>query len=62
MIEWKPLADLSRRAQLHYKKHLGVLVEERLGDVVRLKAMARLQRLDSFMVDATVNKLEKAAR
>lgn len=34
-------------------------MEERLGEVVRLKAIQQLQRIDSFMIDSTVNKLEK---
>lgn len=34
-------------------------MEEKLGEVVRLKALQSIQRIDSFMIDSTVNKLEK---
>jgi len=41
---------------------MAAAMEERLGEVVRLKAIQRLQRIDSFMVEAAVNKMERAAR
>lgn len=58
-INWKPVAELARRAQLHYKFNLAALMEEKLGEVIRLKALQSIQRIDSFMIDSTVNKLEK---
>jgi len=61
VIEWRDLADMSRRAQQHFKKTMAAAMEERLGEVVRLKAIQRLQRIDSFMVEAAVNKMERAA-
>ncbi|KAM3721190.1 F-box only protein [Dirofilaria immitis] len=60
IIKWKPVAELARRAQLHYKSNLKALMEEKLGEVIRLKALQSIQRIDSFMIDSTVNKLEKA--
>ncbi|CAG9539181.1 unnamed protein product [Cercopithifilaria johnstoni] len=60
IINWKPVAELARRAQLHYKFNLAALMEEKLGEVIRLKALQSIQRIDSFMIDSTVNKLEKA--
>ncbi|VDM91777.1 unnamed protein product [Litomosoides sigmodontis] len=59
-INWKPVAELARRAQLHYKFNLAAMMEEKLGEVIRLKALQSIQRIDSFMIDSTVNKLEKA--
>ncbi|VDN53283.1 unnamed protein product [Dracunculus medinensis] len=60
-VDWKPIAELARRAQIHFKITMQNSMEERLGEVVRLKAIQQLQRIDSFMIDSTVNKLEKAA-
>lgn len=60
-VNWKPVAEMARQAQLHYKLHMENAMEEKLGEVVRLKALQSLQRIDSFMIDSTVNKLEKAA-
>lgn len=34
-------------------------VEKRMGEVTQLQATARLQRIDSFLIDTTVNKLER---
>uniref|UniRef100_A0A915BRK3 F-box domain-containing protein n=1 Tax=Parascaris univalens TaxID=6257 RepID=A0A915BRK3_PARUN len=60
-VDWKSVAELARRAQIHYKTNLEAVMEEKLSDVVRLKALQRIQRIDSFMIDSTVTKLEKAA-
>lgn len=59
-INWKSVAELARRAQLHYRSNLATIMEEKLGEVIRLKALQSIQRIDSFMIDSTVNKLEKA--
>uniref|UniRef100_A0AAF5Q050 Uncharacterized protein n=1 Tax=Wuchereria bancrofti TaxID=6293 RepID=A0AAF5Q050_WUCBA len=59
-INWKSVAELARRAQLHYRSNLAAMMEEKLGEVIRLKALQSIQRIDSFMIDSTVNKLEKA--
>lgn len=50
---------MARLASVHYKFNLENAMEEKLGEVVRLKALQSLQRIDSFMIDSTVNKLEK---
>uniref|UniRef100_A0A0R3RGJ1 Ras-GEF domain-containing protein n=1 Tax=Elaeophora elaphi TaxID=1147741 RepID=A0A0R3RGJ1_9BILA len=52
-VDWKPVAELARRAQLHYKFNLATLMEEKLGEVIRLKALQSIQRIDSFMIDST---------
>ncbi|VDK47552.1 unnamed protein product [Anisakis simplex] len=57
-VDWKSVADLAREAQIHYKTNLEAVMEEKLSDVVRLKALQRIQRIDSFIVDSTVVKLE----
>lgn len=59
-VDWKSVAELARRAQIHYKTNLEAVMEEKLSDVVRLKALQRIQRIDSFMIDSTVTKLEKS--
>ncbi|VDD94619.1 unnamed protein product [Enterobius vermicularis] len=60
-VNWKPVAELARQAQMHYKTKMESIMEEKLGDVFRLKAIQQIQRIDSFMIDSTVSKLEKAA-
>ncbi len=60
-FDWKSIAELSRRANEHYKRELAVAIDNRLGDVFRLKAAYRLQKIDSFMMDNAVSKLERAA-
>ncbi|VDK58120.1 unnamed protein product [Gongylonema pulchrum] len=59
VVDWKPVAEKARRAQLHYKFNLQAIMEEKLAEVIRLKALQSIQRIDSFMIDSTVNKLEK---
>lgn len=44
---------------MHYKTKMESIMEEKLGDVFRLKAIQQIQRIDSFMIDSTVSKLEK---
>ncbi|VDM43480.1 unnamed protein product [Toxocara canis] len=61
VVDWKSVAELARRAQIHYKVNLEAAMEEKLSDVIKLKALQRIQRIDSFIVDSTVTKLEKAA-
>ncbi|VDO19030.1 unnamed protein product [Heligmosomoides polygyrus] len=58
-IRWEPVALLAKKASLHYRTHLERTMEERLGEGLRLKAAQRILRLDSFMVESTVTKLEK---
>lgn len=60
-VNWKSVAELARQAQMHYKTKMENIMEEKLGDVFRLKAIQQIQRIDSFMIDSTVSKLEKAA-
>jgi hypothetical protein len=50
---------LSRIAQVHYRQFVEPEVEKRMTEVYKLSAQQRLQRLDSFLVETTVNKLEK---
>ncbi|WKX91706.1 hypothetical protein Q1695_010048 [Nippostrongylus brasiliensis] len=58
-IRWEPVALLAKKASLHYRTHLERTMEERLGEGLRLKAAQRILRLDSFLVESSVNKLEK---
>ncbi|CAD6184768.1 unnamed protein product [Caenorhabditis auriculariae] len=60
-VNWEPVATHAKRAALHYRTHLERVMEERMGENLRLKAAQRIIRLDSFMVDAQVSKLEKEA-
>lgn len=59
VIDWQSVAALSKRAQLHYKRNLEKVIEDRLGESLRLKAAQRIIRLDSFLVENSVQKLEK---
>uniref|UniRef100_A0A914Q5E3 F-box domain-containing protein n=1 Tax=Panagrolaimus davidi TaxID=227884 RepID=A0A914Q5E3_9BILA len=59
VLPWQRLADLSRRAQSHYRRWVEPEVEKRMSEVTRLQATARLQRIDSFLVETTVTKLER---
>lgn len=59
-MNWEQLAELSRRAQTHYRRFMKPEAEKRISEVCKVSvAVQRLQRLDSFMVEASVNKLEK---
>ncbi|KAJ1370386.1 hypothetical protein KIN20_032098 [Parelaphostrongylus tenuis] len=58
-VKWEPVALLAKRASLHYRTYLERIMEERLGEGLRLKAAQRILRLDSFLVESTVTKLEK---
>ncbi|KAK0426340.1 hypothetical protein QR680_009655 [Steinernema hermaphroditum] len=60
-IRWEHVAELSRRAQVHYKVFVEGVVEDRMGEVLNLKAQQRIQRIDSFMIESTVSKLERVA-
>ncbi|KAE9549813.1 hypothetical protein FO519_006978 [Halicephalobus sp. NKZ332] len=53
------LVELARKAQMNYRKHVEPEVEKRMGEVSRLQATARLQRIDSFLVENQVTKLER---
>ncbi|CAJ0560939.1 unnamed protein product, partial [Mesorhabditis spiculigera] len=50
---------LAKRASMHYKDNLEGIMEERLGESARLKAAHKLIRLDSFLVETSVQKMEK---
>lgn len=71
-FEWEPIATLAKRASFHYRTRLEKTMEDRLeraratgqitlrlGENLRLKAAQRILRLDSFMVESNVAKLEK---
>lgn len=62
MLNWERLSKLSRAAQVHYRRYVEPEVEKRMTEVYRLSAQQRLQRLDSFLVENSVNKLEKVKR
>lgn len=53
------LAEYSRRAQLHYRRCVEPIAEKRMTEVCKLSAVQRLQRLDSFLVEKNLSKLEK---
>ncbi|KAI1722530.1 hypothetical protein Ddc_06690 [Ditylenchus destructor] len=55
------LAEYSRRAQLHYRRCVEPIAEKRMTEVCKLSAVQRLQRLDSFLVEKNLSKLEKVA-
>ncbi|KAF1770514.1 hypothetical protein GCK72_002333 [Caenorhabditis remanei] len=56
---WEPVAKLAKKAASHYRGNLERVMEERMGENLRLKAAQRIIRLESFVVDAQVAKLEK---
>ncbi|CAJ0946403.1 unnamed protein product, partial [Mesorhabditis belari] len=58
-VPWEPVAILAKRASMHYKDNLESIMEERLGESARLKAAQKLIRLDSFLVETSVQKMEK---
>ncbi|CAI5438519.1 unnamed protein product [Caenorhabditis angaria] len=58
-VNWEPIAIYSKRAAMHYRNSLERIMEERMGENLRLKAAQRIIRLESFVVDAQVAKLEK---
>ncbi|KAK6729829.1 hypothetical protein RB195_006717 [Necator americanus] len=60
-VKWEPVALLAKKAALHYRTCMERTMEERLGEGLRLKAAQRIIRLDSFLVESTVSKLEKDA-
>lgn len=58
-VNWEPVAKLAKKAASHYRGNLERVMEERMGENLRLKAAQRIIRLESFVVDAQVAKLEK---
>lgn len=59
-LPWEPLADWARRAQVHYRRYVEPEVDKRLNEAQKLSAVHRqLQRLDSFLVETNVTRLEK---
>ncbi|CAJ0584431.1 unnamed protein product, partial [Mesorhabditis spiculigera] len=58
-VSWESVAVLAKRASMHYKDNLEGIMEERLGESARLKAAHKLIRLDSFLVETSVQKMEK---
>lgn len=57
-LNWEKLSVLARRAQVHYRRYVEPEVEKRMSEVTKLTAQQRLQRLDSFLVESSVSKLE----
>ncbi|CAB3408142.1 unnamed protein product [Caenorhabditis bovis] len=58
-VNWEPVAKLAKRAAVHYRTSLEHIMEERMGENLRLKAAQKIIRLESFVVDSQVAKLEK---
>uniref|UniRef100_A0A0K0F6J7 Death domain-containing protein n=1 Tax=Strongyloides venezuelensis TaxID=75913 RepID=A0A0K0F6J7_STRVS len=58
-VNWEELANLAKKAQIHYKKVVESEVEKRMGEVNKLTAQQRLQRIDSFLIETTVEQLQK---
>ncbi|CEF67004.1 Hypothetical protein SRAE_2000166900 [Strongyloides ratti] len=58
-VNWEELASLAKKAQIHYKKFVESEVEKRMGEVNKLTAQQRLQRIDSFLIETTVEQLQK---
>uniref|UniRef100_A0A1I7SHL2 BZIP domain-containing protein n=2 Tax=Bursaphelenchus xylophilus TaxID=6326 RepID=A0A1I7SHL2_BURXY len=58
-LNWEKTSILSKRASLHYRRFVEPEVEKRMSEVCKLSAQQRLQRLDSFLVESTVSKLEQ---
>uniref|UniRef100_A0AC35TZJ8 Long-chain-fatty-acid--CoA ligase n=1 Tax=Rhabditophanes sp. KR3021 TaxID=114890 RepID=A0AC35TZJ8_9BILA len=53
------LTELARKAQNHFKEVVEDEVERRMGESQRLTTQQRLQRIDSFLIETTVEKLQK---
>lgn len=47
LLNWERLAELSRRAQVHYRKIVELEAERRMAEVYKFSAAQRLQRIDS---------------
>uniref|UniRef100_A0A0N5A223 Telo_bind domain-containing protein n=1 Tax=Parastrongyloides trichosuri TaxID=131310 RepID=A0A0N5A223_PARTI len=58
-VDWEELAELAGKAQVHYKKFIEGEVEKRMGEVNKLTAQQRLQRIDSFIIETTVEQIQK---
>uniref|UniRef100_A0AAF5D311 Uncharacterized protein n=2 Tax=Strongyloides stercoralis TaxID=6248 RepID=A0AAF5D311_STRER len=58
-VNWEELAGLAKKAQIHYKKFVESEVEKRMCEVNKLTAQQRLQRIDSFLIETTVEQLQK---
>lgn len=53
------LAELARRAAHHYKQWVEPEAEKRMSELYRASAQQRLQRLDSFLVEHNVTRVER---
>jgi hypothetical protein len=55
------LAELTKRAVKHYKKWVEPEAEKRMSELYRVSAQQRLQRIDSFLVESSVSRVEREA-
>ncbi|KAL3094872.1 hypothetical protein niasHS_006167 [Heterodera schachtii] len=53
------LQDLARRANIHYRQVIEPEAEKRMSEMYRLSAQQRLQRLDSFLVESSMSRVER---
>uniref|UniRef100_A0A183BNU6 F-box domain-containing protein n=1 Tax=Globodera pallida TaxID=36090 RepID=A0A183BNU6_GLOPA len=53
------LQELARRANVHYRQIVEPDAEKRMSEMYRLSAQQRLQRLDSFLVESSMSRVER---
>uniref|UniRef100_A0A1I8BZR0 Uncharacterized protein n=1 Tax=Meloidogyne hapla TaxID=6305 RepID=A0A1I8BZR0_MELHA len=56
------LAEITRKAVLHYKQWVEPEAEKRMSELYRVSAQQRLQRIDSFLVESSVSRVEREAK
>uniref|UniRef100_A0A915LUS3 Uncharacterized protein n=1 Tax=Meloidogyne javanica TaxID=6303 RepID=A0A915LUS3_MELJA len=55
------LAEITKKAVLHYKQWVEPEAEKRMSELYRVSAQQRLQRIDSFLVESSVSRVEREA-
>ncbi|KAF7637450.1 hypothetical protein Mgra_00003193 [Meloidogyne graminicola] len=55
------LAEITRKAVIHYRQWVEPEAEKRMSELYRVSAQQRLQRIDSFLVESSVNRVEREA-
>ncbi|MCP9260001.1 hypothetical protein DINM_003390 [Dirofilaria immitis] len=55
IIKWKPVAELARRAQLHYKSNLKALMEEKLGETTLCSEKAIVKDSSLLVIHISVD-------
>jgi hypothetical protein len=53
------VGEMARRAALHYRQWVEPEAEKRMSELYRASAQQRLQRLDSFLVESNVSRVER---